>query len=258
MKFNGFNGGSTGERTHRQGEDSNGHCTEPEEGGECRRDVRRWIYVLTDGPGASSVARESCGGDSKAKVRYLGSRPTRNMSFATERETQTAAAWNAWQMLGEFCTAKVDFKTQVQTSPEQAYKAHCSQACALLRDKMEASQRTSCERRQKKVARRLLAMTRRNWDSEPKKEAGSEQRATSKAWNCANCNGTQNSTPRVGQKDDRTNPKTRLFPQQVLAATFGQTRLDRHPCMASDGKLTMYATPWAMQFRDDINSLEEF
>ena len=90
--------------------DSNGHCTEAEEGGECRRDARRWIYVLTDGPGASSAARESCGGDSKAKVRYLGSRPTRNMSFATERETRTAAAWNAWQMLGEFCTAKVDFK----------------------------------------------------------------------------------------------------------------------------------------------------
>ena len=53
-------------------------------------------------------------------------------------------------------------------------------------------------------------------------------------------------------------PKHAFFPQQVLAANFGQTRLDRHPCMASDGKLTMYATPWAMHFRDDINSLEEF
>ena len=28
--------------------------------------------------------------------------------------------------------------------------------------------------------------------------------------------------------------------------------------MTSDGKLTFYATPWATQFRDDINSLKEF
>ena len=71
--------------------------------------------VVTRGGGSTSLqtglaqaARHvSLAGDSKTKV---VSRPTLNMSFATERETRTAAAWNAWKMLGEFCTAKVDFK----------------------------------------------------------------------------------------------------------------------------------------------------
>ena len=34
-------------------------------------------------------------GELKTKVRYLGSRLTWNLSFATERETGLAAAWNA-------------------------------------------------------------------------------------------------------------------------------------------------------------------
>ena len=42
---------------------------------------------------------------------------------------------------------------------------------------------------------------------------------------------------------------------QVLAAIFGQTRLEAHAGMTSDGHLTAYATPWARQFRDDIESL---
>ena len=46
--------------------------------------------------------------------------------------------------------------------------------------------------------------------------------------------------------------------QQVLAAIFGQTRLDKYICMPSEGKLTIHATPWAKQFQDHINSLEEF
>ena len=42
---------------------------------------------------------------------------------------------------------------------------------------------------------------------------------------------------------------------QVLAAIFGQTRLEAHASMTRDGHLTAYATPWATQFRDDIESL---
>ena len=52
------------------------------------------------------------------------------------------------------------------------------------------------------------------------------------------------------QKDDRSH-------QQVLAAIFGQTRLDKFPCVTSEGKPTIYATPWAKQFREDIKSLKE-
>ena len=37
----------------------------------------------------------------KTKERFLG-RLTWNMSFATERETSIAAAWNAWRMMDQF------------------------------------------------------------------------------------------------------------------------------------------------------------
>ena len=45
-----------------------------------------------------------------------------------------------------------------------------------------------------------------------------------------------------------------LAHQQLLAAVFGQTPLDKYPCMKDDGKLTSYATPWAKQFErcDDM------
>ena len=52
------------------------------------------------------------------------------------------------------------------------------------------------------------------------------------------------------QKDD-------LSHQQVLAATFGQTRLNKYPCVTSEGKPIIYATPRAKQFREDIKSLKE-
>ena len=45
--------------------------------------------------------------------------------------------------------------------------------------------------------------------------------------------------------------------QQVLSAIFGQNRLNKYTCMTSDEKLTIFATPWAKQFRDDINSLKD-
>ena len=52
--------------------------------------------------------------------------------------------------------------------------------------------------------------------------------------------------------------KTRLVPPaSAWRAIFGQTRLDKYLCMTIDEKLTIYATPWAKQFRCDINSLEE-
>ena len=55
--------------------------------------------------------------------------------------------------------------------------------------------------------------------------------------NSAGCNGAQT-------------PSSRL-----LAAVFGQTRLDKYP---SQGKLTAHATPWAKQIQHDIEDLREF
>ena len=115
--------------------------------------------VVTRGGGSTAVqtglaqaARQgSLAGDSKAKVRYLESRPTRNMSFATERETRTAAAWNAWQMLGEFCTAKVDFKFK----HKRLQSIHTGRTAVRL-VRLSGTRWTRCERCQNKLARRLL------------------------------------------------------------------------------------------------------
>ena len=48
-----------------------------------------------------------------------------------------------------------------------------------------------------------------------------------------------------------------LAHQQVLAAIFGQMRLDKHPGMTDDGILTFCATPRAKQFQNGTKSLKE-
>ena len=48
-----------------------------------------------------------------------------------------------------------------------------------------------------------------------------------------------------------------LAHQQVLAAIFGQTRLDRHPGVTDDGILTFCATPRAKQFQNGTKSVKE-
>ena len=49
-----------------------------------------------------------------------------------------------------------------------------------------------------------------------------------------------------------------LSHQQMLAAIFGQTRLDRCSCTTNERRLTSCAIPREKQFRDDINSLKDF
>ena len=88
----------------------------------------------------------------------------------------------------------------------------------------------------------------------------SRKKEASKAWNCANCKGTQNSTFRMGQKDDRTNPRIRpVLPASAggnfMADTDGQMPLHEERW---EGDNPIHATPWAKQVRDDINSLKEF
>ena len=53
------------------------------------------------------------------------------------------------------------------------------------------------------------------------------------------------------QKDD-------LSHQQLLAAIFGQTRLDKFSSMTSEGKLIVHAKQWPKQFRDCIEAVEGF
>ena len=61
-----------------------------------------------------------------------------------------------------------------------------------------------------------------------------------------------------GKKTAERNQNDDLCHRQVLAAVFGQTRLEKFPWMTEDEKLTPCATPWAKQFHDYINSLKEF
>ena len=42
------------------------------------------------------------------------------------------------------------------------------------------------------------------------------------------------------------------------ANMYRQIHLEKYPCMTSQGKLTISATPWTKQFRDDITLLREF
>ena len=54
--------------------------------------------------GASDMPGALCGEfKDDCEVLYSGSRLTWKMSFAKLRSTRTAAAWNAWHMLGDFC-----------------------------------------------------------------------------------------------------------------------------------------------------------
>ena len=63
-----------------------------------------------------------------------------------------------------------------------------------------------------------------------------DQSTASKTGNSADRDGVQNSLPRLGQENGRASDDQAH--QEVLAAIFGQTRLDRKPCMTDDGKLT--------------------
>ena len=39
---------------------------------------------------------------------------------------------------------------------------------------------------------------------------------------------------------------------------FGRSRMDKYPSLRREVTLTAHVTPWAKQFRDDIDALKEF
>ena len=96
---------------------------------------------------------------------------------------------------------------------------------------------------QNKLARRLLAETRRAWNAESETRQSTTKELHRKPGTVPIAMvlrirrlGWVKKMAEQIQNDD-------LAHQQVSAATFGQTRLDKHPCMTDDGKLTFYATP---------------
>ena len=139
-------------------------------------------------------------GESKTKARYLDGQLTWNMPSATETETRIiAAAWNAWHMLGQFWKKKSRWTlSSSATSSKQPYRAHCCQACALLSS--TAKELFPLEACQSKLARRPVAMTRRNCGGEPNKQQIPIKVLCQLQW-------SQNSTLGLGQKSDSANSK---------------------------------------------------
>ena len=91
-------------------------------------------------------------GTSKTKVRCLGCRLT-----CAEKEIRIRAAWNAWHLMEQF------WKQQCRVRSFQGYCALAGRSGSLTDS--ELHQLEAC---QNKLARRLLALTRRIWDTEPK------------------------------------------------------------------------------------------
>ena len=93
------------------------------------------------------------------------------MTFATERETRIASAWDAWHMMGQFWKAQVDFKfmcnvfnATYQGALLSGLGAFLGQNGSLTQNKL--SPLKAC---QNKLARRLLAMTTRKLGRRAKK-----------------------------------------------------------------------------------------
>ena len=86
-------------------------------------------------------------------------------------------------------------------------------------------------------------------------EACQEQVVAPKAWKSSYCNGALNSSSWAGEEDGGANSAALFFPPSSAGKIFAQTRLDKCSSMTNEGKLTIHATPWANQFRDDIEAL---
>ena len=134
--------------------------------------------VVARGDGSKSVqmglaqaARQGIfAGISKTKVRYLGNRLTWNMAFAAEKENRTRATWNAWHMMGQFWKATVhfEFKCNVFKATVQGALLSGLGAFAGRNGSFKESELHQLKTCEDKLARRLLALTRKNWDTEPK------------------------------------------------------------------------------------------
>ena len=189
--------------------------------------------VVARGGGSKSVQMELAqaarqgilAGESKTKVRFLDGQLTWNLSFATERETRIAAAWDAWHMLGQFSKKQVDFKFKCNVFKATIQGALLSGLCAFegQNGSFTSKELFPLEACQNKLARRLVAMTRRNCGGEPNKQQIPIKVLCQLQWN-------QNSTLGLGQKNDSRKFKNMTCPtskcwRQFLDKALGQIPL---------------------------------
>ena len=130
---------------------------------------------------------------SQTKVMCLGSRFTLYYVLRKKKgETIIAAAWNARHMMGLVWKAQVDSKYKCNVFKATVQGALLSGLCAFARHFFYGSctedELFPLEACHNRLARRLFAMTRRNWDSEPKKgNFEKKKKVVPKARNCASC-----------------------------------------------------------------------
>ena len=142
---------------------------------------------MARGVGATSVqaglGQATCqgllAGSSKFTVRHLGSSLTWNTSFAKERETRIAAALECVANVGRFleCASQRELK-KCNVFKAIVHGAILSGLCAFAGQNGSFTKNglfplIACQNR---LAHRLLAMTRRTWDSEPKQVTNHEQK----------------------------------------------------------------------------------
>ena len=122
--------------------------------------------IRPNGTGAGSAARDFLQGRRRRKCAAFACRLA-----CAEKEIRITAAWNAWHMMEQFWKAKVNSKFKCNIFKATVQGALLSGLLRLGGAKRKPHrQRASYQLAacQNKLAKRLLALTRRNWDTEPK------------------------------------------------------------------------------------------
>ena len=174
------------------------------------------------------------------------------------REAQRQAKASGWPFNlecvahGQFRKAQVDLKSECNVFEATVQGVFAGQNGSFTENELFPLE--ACQNR---LARRLFATTRRNFGPLAKTGTQFEQRVAAKARNCANRNGAHNSSLGLGQKIGGAILEGRPFSPANAERDFWQARLDKYFCTTDEVKLTIYATPWTQQFRDDVEALME-
>ena len=154
------------------------------------------------------------------------------MSFAKKKgETIIAAAWNARHMMGLVWKAQVDSQYKCNVFKATVQGALLSGLCAFARNfygsctEDELFPLEACHNR---LARRLFAMTKRNWDSEPKKGNFEKKKKLFRKFEIVPV--AIMIRRRLGRKNGGANSEGRLFPPasaggNLCADTSGEVPL---------------------------------
>ena len=155
----------------------------------------------------------------EAKERFLVSRLTWNVTFATQKETRITAAWNAWHMKGQFWKAKVDFKFKCNVCKATIQGALLSGLCASAgqHESFTENELFPLEGSQIKLARRLLEKLGRRAEQ----AANRNQSPASKPWEWCQSQRSSESDAQLEPRGRQSKFKTkRLVPPVTAGGNF--------------------------------------